>query len=85
MPLVTTTTGAHGLRLESSNSSFPPCYVASNASEFLEYIKILYTDEVMWTKLSKAGARHAREHFSLYSQAHDLENAINVAFSDKEN
>jgi hypothetical protein len=86
IPLVTTATGADGLEYDHSRQSSPqektpPFFVAETADGFIQNVIALLTRPDIWEDVSKSSLLHATNHFSLTAQAHDLEDAINAAYS----
>jgi glycosyltransferase involved in cell wall biosynthesis len=60
VPLVTTPLGAEGMKLVHEKHAL----FASDPRDFAASIHRLYTDEVLWTSLRKAGLEHLRSHYS---------------------
>lgn len=60
LPVVTTTVGAEGLLLVDGENAL----VADTPEDFARAIVRLYSDPLLWAKLSRSSARHVQEHFS---------------------
>lgn len=59
-PIVTTSIGAEGMHLEHERD----CLIAESPLAFAQAIERLYTDRALWEKLTKAGQKNLRVHFS---------------------
>eukprot|EP00602_Paraphysomonas_sp_CaronLab_P000217 CAMPEP_0185030072 /NCGR_PEP_ID=MMETSP1103-20130426/16802_1 /TAXON_ID=36769 /ORGANISM="Paraphysomonas bandaiensis, Strain Caron Lab Isolate" /LENGTH=1263 /DNA_ID=CAMNT_0027565045 /DNA_START=279 /DNA_END=4070 /DNA_ORIENTATION=- len=87
LPMVTTADGSHGLMYDQGaydENDYPaPFFIAGSAEEFSHTVIRLYSDNTLWRKTALAALRHARSSFSLQSQAHELERALQIAFEKK--
>ncbi|QSR89625.1 glycosyltransferase [Methylacidiphilum caldifontis] len=60
LPVVTTTIGAEGMKLEGGKTAF----ICDDKEEFIEAVLKLYKDKGLWESLSQASLEHVEKYFS---------------------
>ncbi|TFE68016.1 glycosyltransferase [Methylacidiphilum caldifontis] len=60
LPVVTTSIGAEGMKLEGGKTAF----ICDDKEEFIEAVVKLYKDKELWDSLSQAALRHIDKYFS---------------------
>ena len=65
--------------LESSTGDLP-FLVAHSDEDFIDKTAELFFSKDLWEATAKASIKHAHQHFSISSQAYELESAISNAF-----
>ncbi len=79
LPTVTTPIGAEGL----SSGSADALLVEQDPERFAEAIVAAHEDEVLWTRLSRAGTTYAREHFSREVHSSALDDVLKTHWSTR--
>jgi glycosyltransferase involved in cell wall biosynthesis len=60
LPLVTTSIGAEGMRLEHGRTAL----IADDPKQFADAVVTLYKDEALWESVAANGVRHIEDNFS---------------------
>lgn len=82
--MVTTPSGSDGLRLRTSPSDSAPLFTAHSTQQFIDTVVEVFSNGEVWRLASAAALAHANQNFNLAAQAYDLEQAINIAFINRE-
>lgn len=77
LPVVTTSIGAEGMKLENGKNAF----VCDDPSEFARQTVRLYKDKELWEKLSRASLEHVERYFSKEALKDTLERLFSYPFS----
>ena len=72
VPCVATPIAVEGMNLEHGNNIL----IGSNASDFAEQVVSIYTDEMLWNRISSAGITFMKEHYSFESGLQRLRGMI---------
>jgi glycosyltransferase involved in cell wall biosynthesis len=74
LPVVTTSIGAEGLNLTNGEHAL----IADSPAEFASAVVRLYTDDLLWEKMSTSSLRHIKAHFSYEIVRPKLEQVFSV-------
>jgi len=77
LPVVTTTIGAEGMGLKEAETAL----IADEPARFAEAVCRLYTENVLWEKLSRQGRDYIEKHYgeiAVRNKLHDLLDCYNI-------